>query len=133
MNEVLDKYTILCSLSRVQLFATIWTVARQAPLSMGIFRQEYWSGLPFPAPGDLPEPGIKPTALVSPVSAGGFSTTEPSGQPHKIAISSLLGSSPRQCLGRGVCLFRVHFRPSLTLVTSVLQEVQPRGPIGQQW
>ena len=48
------------SLSRVQLFATLWTVARQAPLSMGFSRQEDWSGLPFPSPGDLPNPGIKP-------------------------------------------------------------------------
>ena len=48
------------SLSRVRLFATLWTVALQAPLSMGFSRQEYWSGLPFPSPGDLPDPGIKP-------------------------------------------------------------------------
>ena len=47
-------------LSHVQLFATPWTVAYQAPLSMGFSRQEYWSGLPFPSPGDLPNPGIKP-------------------------------------------------------------------------
>ena len=48
------------SLSRVQLFATPWAVAHQAPLSMGFSRQEYWSGLPFPSPGDLPNPGIEP-------------------------------------------------------------------------
>ena len=48
------------SLSRVRLFATPWTVAHQAPPSMGFSRQEYWSGLPFPSPGDLPKPGIKP-------------------------------------------------------------------------
>ena len=48
------------SLSRVQLFETPWTVAYQAPPSMGFSRQEYWSGLPFPSPGDLPDPGIKP-------------------------------------------------------------------------
>ena len=47
-------------LSRVRLFATPWTVARQAPLSMGFSRQEYWSGLRFPSPGDLPDPGIEP-------------------------------------------------------------------------
>ena len=47
-------------LSHVQLFATPWIVAYQAPPSMGFFRQEYWSGLPFPSPGDLPNPGIKP-------------------------------------------------------------------------
>ena len=48
------------SLSRVHLFATPWTVAYQAPLSMGFSRQEYWSRLPFPSPGDLPDPGIEP-------------------------------------------------------------------------
>ena len=48
------------SLSRVQLFVTPWTVARQAPLPMGFSRQEYWSELPFPSPGDLPNPGIEP-------------------------------------------------------------------------
>ena len=48
------------SLSGVQLFETPWTVARQAPPFMGFSRQEYWSGLPFPSPGDLPNPGIEP-------------------------------------------------------------------------
>ena len=56
-------------------FATPWTVARQAPLPIGFSRQEYWSGWPFPPPGDLPNPGIKPTSLMSPVWAGGFFTT----------------------------------------------------------
>ena len=50
------------SLSHVQLFVTPWTVAHQAPLSMGLPRQEYWSGFPFPSPGDLPNPGIKPNS-----------------------------------------------------------------------
>ena len=54
---------------------TLWTVARQAPLSMGFSRQEYWSGLPFPPPGDLPDPGIKPESLMSPALAGGFFTS----------------------------------------------------------
>ena len=51
-----------------------WTATCQAPLSMGFFRQEYWSGLPFPSPGDLPDPGIKSR---SPALTGGFFTTEP--------------------------------------------------------
>ena len=51
------------SLSHVRLFATSWTVAYQASLSMGFSRQEYWSGLPFPSPGDLPDPGIEPSLL----------------------------------------------------------------------
>ena len=51
------------SLSCIRLFATMWTVAYQAPPSMGFSRQEYWSGLPFPSPGDLPNPGIEPRSL----------------------------------------------------------------------
>ena len=57
------------------LFETLWTVSHQAPLSMGFSRQEYWSGLPCPPPGDLPNPGLKPTSLMSPALAGGFFTT----------------------------------------------------------
>ena len=53
----------------------------QAPPSMEYSRQEYWSRLPFPTPGDLPNPGIEPTSLVSPALAGGFFTTEPPGSP----------------------------------------------------
>ena len=60
--------------SHVQLFATPWTVAYQAPPSMGFSRQECWSGLPFPSPGDLPTPEIEPT---SPALPGKFFTTEP--------------------------------------------------------
>ena len=52
--------------SRVQLFATLWTVILHAPQSMGLLRQEYWSGLPCPPPGDLPYPGIKPMSLICP-------------------------------------------------------------------
>ena len=54
---------LLSCFSRVRLFTTPRTVARQAPLSMGFSRQEYWSGLPFPPPGDLPDPGMEPTSL----------------------------------------------------------------------
>ena len=59
-------------ISHVQLFVTPWTVAHQAPLSMGFSRQDYWSGLPCPPPGDLLDSGIKPVSLMSPVLAGGF-------------------------------------------------------------
>ena len=62
-------------LSCVQLFASPWTVAHQAPLSMEFSRQEYWNGLSCPPPGDLPNPGIKPTSLTSPVLVEGFFTT----------------------------------------------------------
>ena len=59
-------------------FVTPWTVACQAPLSVQFLRHEYWSGLPFPSPGDLPDPGMEPK---SPALAGGFFTTEPPGKP----------------------------------------------------
>ena len=55
--------------------ATQWTLAHQASLSLGFPRQEYWSGLPFPSPGDLPDPEIEPESLMSPALAGGFFTT----------------------------------------------------------
>ena len=66
------------SLSRVQLFATPWTVAHEAPLSIGFSRQEYWSGLPFPSPGDLPNPGIEPR---SPALQADALTSDPPGKP----------------------------------------------------
>ena len=66
---------VLSHFSRVQLFAIPWTVAHQAPLSMEFSRQEHWSGLPRPSPGGLPNPGIKPMSLTSPVLASGFFTT----------------------------------------------------------
>ena len=66
---------MLSHFSRVQLYVTLWTVAHQAPLSVGFFRQEYWSGLPFPSPGDLPDPGTEPGSLTSPALEDGFFTT----------------------------------------------------------
>ena len=66
---------VLSRFSRVQLLATPWTVAHQVPLSLGFSRQGYWSGLPFPPPGDLPNPAIKHTPLTSPALTGGFFTT----------------------------------------------------------
>ena len=66
-------------LSHVRLFVTPWTVAYQAPPSMGFPRQEYWSGLPFPFPGDLPNPGIEPG---SPALQADALTSEPPGKPH---------------------------------------------------
>ena len=66
------------------LFVIPWTVAHQAPLSMEFSMQEYWSGLPFPTPGDLSDPGTESVSLVSPALAGGFFATEPPGKPHLI-------------------------------------------------
>ena len=71
------------SLSRVQLFATPWTVAYQAPLSMGFYRQEYWSGLPFPSPGDLPDSGIK---LRSPTLQANSLSSEPPRKPTMLLL-----------------------------------------------
>ena len=70
----------MCVFNCVRLFVTPWTVARQAPLSMDFSGQEYWSGLPFPTPGNLPDPGIEtvsPATPASPPLAGKFSTTVP--------------------------------------------------------
>ena len=85
------------SLSRVQLFATLWTVAHQAPLSMGFSRQEYWSGLPFPSPGDLPNPGIEPG---SPALQADALSSEPLGNPKKPTVPGIPRRSPIQVLTR---------------------------------
>ena len=75
------------SLSHVLLFAKLWTVAYKAPLSMGFSRQEYWSGLPFPSPGDLPDPGIEPR---SPTLQADALTSEPPGKPSVLGKEQLL-------------------------------------------
>ena len=67
LRDIIVAVVGLSRFSRVQLFVTLWTVAYRAPLSMGFSRQEYWNGLSFPPPGDLPDPGIEPTSLASPV------------------------------------------------------------------
>ena len=77
-TKMINPLIVVQSLSRVQLFATPWTVAHQPPPSMGFSRQEYWSGLPFPSPGDLPDPGIKPR---SPTLQADALTSEPPGKP----------------------------------------------------
>ena len=83
---------VLSHFSHVWLFATRWTVAHQAPLFMGIFRQEYWNGLPFPPPGNLPNPGIEPTSLMSPALEGGFYNF------------SATCEAPIHCLGLSFCI-----------------------------
>ena len=78
-------------LNCVRLLETPWAVAHQAPLSMELSRQEDWSGLPFPPPGDLPDPGIEPKSPVRPALAGRFFTTVPPGKPlnHRTTRKSL--------------------------------------------
>ena len=82
------------SLSRVQLFATPWTVAYQAPPPMEFSRQEYWSGLPSPSPGDLLDPGIGPR---SPTLEADTLTSEPPGKPNLSEGSSQLPSPAFGC------------------------------------
>ena len=86
--------------SCVWLFVTPWTVACQAPLPMGFTRRAYWSGLPCPHPGDLPDPGIEPMSLVSPAVANKFFTTTPPGKPlsqNAAAAAKSLQSCPTLC------------------------------------
>ena len=100
---------VLSRFSRVRLFATAWSVARQALLSMGFIRQEYWSGLPCPPPGDLPNPGVEPESPVSPALAGGLFTTEPPGKPPFVCGEV-----------RSVCLFS-----AFSTRSSIREEGQP--------
>ena len=93
--RILEWVAMPFSKSHALLFMTPWTIARQAPLSMGSSRQEYQRGLPFPTPGDLPDPGMEPA---SPALAGRFFTTEPPARPPKSSNLELFhllpGSQP---------------------------------------
>ena len=120
-------------LSCVRLFATPQTVACQAPLSMGFSKKDYWSGLPFPPPGDLPHSGIKPA---SPVSAGGFFTTEPTGKPlirYSVQFSSVAQLCPTLCdpMNRSTPGLPVHQLPEFTQthVHQVSDAIQPSHPL----
>ena len=77
IDVFIRRACVLSRFSHVQLFATLWSVTRQVPLSMGFSQQEYWSGLSFPPPDDLPGPGIRLMSLGSPALAGRFFTAEP--------------------------------------------------------
>ena len=113
----------MCVLSCVPFFGTLWMVARQAPLSRRLSSQEYWSGLLFPFPGDLPDPGIEPASPESPALAGGVFGTEPPGKPlqtwgkHKHAVSKtgcemcLIGDHFFTCLSHYIFNHRLHFMP----------------------
>ena len=72
----------MCAVLHVRLFVTLWTRACQAPLSLGFSRQEYWSELLCPLPGNLLDSGIKPTSLLSAALAGGFFTTSATWEDH---------------------------------------------------
>ena len=75
---------VLSHFSHVRLFVRLWTAVCQAPLSMGFFRQGYQSGLSFPPPRDLPDPGIEPMSLRSPALASGFFTTSSTQEPQNL-------------------------------------------------
>ena len=83
---------MLSHFSDVWFFSTLWTVACQPPVSMGFSRQEYWSGLPCPPPGDLPDLGIKPTPLMSLALAGGFFITSATWEALILEYSGSLSS-----------------------------------------
>ena len=89
------QFSSVQSLSHVWLFANPWTVAHQVPLSMGFSKQEYWSGLPFPSPGNLPDPGIKLMFLLSPASSDRFFTTSATWEAQReYQFSSVAQSCP---------------------------------------
>ena len=89
-RSVQSRMWVLSCFSCIQIFVTRWTVACQAPLSMGFSRQEYWSGLPFPSPGDLPNPGIEPGF---PALRADFKLSEPPGKPWYV-LESLQNHHP---------------------------------------
>ena len=110
------------SLSHIRFFANLWTAAYQAPLSMGFFRQEYRSGLPFPSPGDLPDPGIKPgspalQADASPLSHQGSQLRVSSVQSSSVAQSCPTLSDPMDCSTPGL---PVHRQFKLMSIESVM-------------
>ena len=121
-------------LSHVWVFATLWIVACQVPLSMGFSRQEYWSGLPFPFPGDLPDPVIETVSPASPVLAGEFFTTEPSGKPSSVQFISVAQScltlcDPMNSSTPGLPVHNQLPEPTQTHVHWVSDAIQPSHPL----
>ena len=112
---------MLSHFSCVWLFVAPWTVAHQARLSMRFSRQEYWSGLPFPPPGDLPHPGIKPISLTSLALASGFFTTSTTQEVHisfqslSVQLPGLSRSFLDTCPSLSVCL--CHFPLNLGIIS----------------
>ena len=127
---------MLSCFSHVLLFEILWTANHQAPLSMGFSRQKYWSGLPFPSPGDLPDSGIKPLSPASPALAAGFFTTSTTWEAHLYiyihmygervnrygqALSHLakwLSNSSQFCFTSLACFSRFPFRMVCTTINN---------------
>ena len=105
---------VLSCFSRVWFFAALWTIAHQAPLSKGFSRQEYWSGLPFPSPGDLSNPGIEPTSLTSPALEADSLPLAPPGKP---SYCVLINKSPID-LVRNVVILNTMFQVAHELFSS---------------
>ena len=100
----------VCALSRVWLFVIPWTVAHQAPLSMGFSRHEYWTKLPFPSLGDHPNPGIGPESLVSAALAGEFFTTVPPSNKYwgkeAFNVNMIVNLAGNWALFNGFCSYK---------------------------
>ena len=108
-------------------FATPWILACKAPLSMGFPKQEYWSGLPLPPPGDLPDPGIEPA---SPAFAGQFFTTEPPGKLHKGTLLRVLPWSKGPAwIPLGVLWLRLHLPMQGVWVQSLVGDLATKKTI----
>ena len=107
INQLLLLLLLLSRFSRVQLCMTPWTAAYQAPLSMGFSKQEYWSGLPFPSPGDLPDSGIEPR---SPALQADTLLFEPPGKPSPLNLKPLHGK--HHCHGKEACVTQWSHEPS---------------------
>ena len=132
--DIAVKYCVLNHFSHVQLFATLWTVARQAPLSMGFSRQEYWSRLPCPPPGE----SSWPRSLTSPALAGGFFTTSATWEYYRSQILGLYANHTpcnwqQVLIGKSTWMLRLHvyYSPLLALFRStspyVFGEIDPPG------
>ena len=131
-DSLLGKDTVLISFSHVWLFATLWIVARHAPLSTGFSKQEHCSGLPCTLPGDLTNPGIKPASLMSSALAGGFFTISIIWERH--SVSSVAQSCPNlwDSMDYSTPDFPVHYQlPELvqTHVHRVGDAIQPSHPL----
>ena len=131
----INTYTrVLCaqSLGCVRLFVTPWTVPRQAPLSMGFSRQEYWSGVPSPSPGDLPDPGVEPLSSASPAPQADSLPSEPPGKPMSTgagSLSLLQGIFPTQELNQSLVLCRqILYQGSPHIHTTIYKIDNQQGP-----